>query len=143
MKTKRKRIRIAALALGTAGLLAGSAFASSPHGTLTIRHQMRGCHAWSFNGGAYKASLKITLARGTALAVIDNDVMPHKLIQVAGPKAKLISPAMNHMSARAKVVFSKAGTYRFTTKAGEDYPMMGEMKTIGEDNVLRITVLVI
>src|SRR5205085_1609078 len=112
----------------------------SPQSTLTIRHQMRGCHAWSFNGGAYTASLQVRVARGTTLKVIDNDVMPHYLIQLAGPKAKLISPAMKHMSAQAKVVFPRKGTYRFTTRAGEDY--VPGMKTVGEDNVLRITVVV-
>ena len=139
---RKNRIRTGALALAVAGLFAGSAFAGSPQATLTIRHQVRGCHAWSFNGGAYKASLKISVARGTALKVIDNDAMPHKLIQLAGPKAKLLAPKMNHMSAQAKVVFAKKGTYTFTTKAGEDYPMMGEMKTVGKDYVLRLTVTV-
>ncbi len=139
---RKKRIHTSALALALAGLFAGSAFASSPQATLTIRHQMRGCHAWSFNGGAYKASLKITVVRGTTLRVIDNDVMPHKLVQLAGPRARLFPPAMNHMSAQAKVMFAKKGTYRFTTKAGEDYPMMGEMETIGKDYVLRLTVVV-
>jgi hypothetical protein len=138
---KRKRpIRTSALALAVAGIFAGSALASSPRATLTIRHQMRGCHTWSFDGGAYKASLKIKLARGTALSVIDNDVMPHKLIQLAGPNAKLIAPAMNHMSAQARVIFAKNGTYKFMTKAGEDY--MKGMKTVGSDNVLRLTVTV-
>jgi hypothetical protein len=138
MKRKR-RIRISALAIATAGVLAGSALASSPP-TLTIRHQLRGCHAWSFNGGAYKASLKIRLARGTALKVVDNDLMPHKLVQLAGPKAKLISPAMKHMSAQARVIFAKKGTYKFTTKPGEDY--MKGIKTVGPDNVLRLIVTV-
>jgi len=137
---RKNRIRTGALALGLAGLFAGSAFAHSPQSTLTIRHQMRGCHAWSFNNGRYTASLKVRLARGTTLTVIDNDVMPHKLIQLAGPKAKLVTPAMKHMSAQAKVVFAKKGTYRFTTKAGEDY--MKGIKTIGPDNVLRLTVTV-
>jgi hypothetical protein len=137
---KRKgRIRISALAIATAGVLAGSALASSPP-TLTIRHQLRCCHAWSFNGGAYKASLKIRLARGTALKVVDNDLMPHKLVQLAGPKAKLISPAMKHMSAQARVIFAKKGTYKFTTKPGEDY--MKGIKTVGPDNVLRLIVTV-
>ena len=137
---RKKRIRTGAMALALAGVFTGSALAHSPQSTLTIRHQMRGCHAWSFNGGAYKASLKVTVARGTTLKVIDNDVMPHHLIQLAGPKAKLISPAMKHMSAQAKVVFPRKGTYRFTTRAGEDY--VQGMKTVGEDNVLRITVVV-
>ena len=131
-------IRSSASALAVTAVFAGTALASSPQATLTIRHQMRGCHTWSFNGSAYKASLKITLTRGTALKVIDNDVMPHKLIQLAGPKARLIAPAMNHMSAQAKVIFAKKGTYKFTTKAGEDY--MEGMKTVGPDNVLRLTV---
>jgi hypothetical protein len=139
---KRFTISTGALALAAAALLAAPASGHLSNATLTIQHQMRGCHAWSFNGGAYKASLRITVARGTTLKVIDNDMMPHKLIQLAGPKAKLISPAMKHMSAQAKVVFSKRGTYRFTTRAGEDYPSMGAMKTIGEDNVLRLTVTV-
>jgi hypothetical protein len=84
--------------------------------------------------------LKIKLTRGTTLNVIDNDMMPHKLIQLAGPKATLVAPAMKHMSAQAKVVFAKKGTYRFTTKPGEDY--VKGIKTVGPDNVLRLTVTV-
>jgi hypothetical protein len=44
------------------------------------------------------------------------------------------------MSARAHVGFPAKGTYVFTTKAGEDY--MQGIKTIGEDNVLKLTVIV-
>ena len=88
----------------------------------------------------YPSSLKITVARGTTLKVTDNDMMPHKLLQLAGPKAKLIAPAMRHMSAQAKITFAKKGTYKFTTKPGEDY--MKGIKTIGPDNVLKLTVTV-
>jgi hypothetical protein len=55
---RKKCIRTSALVLAVAGVFAGSALASSPPATLTIRHQLRGCHTWSFNGGAYKASLR-------------------------------------------------------------------------------------
>jgi len=134
------RLRTACTAIMVAAAIAGSASAGTRQATLTIRHQTHGCHAWSFNGGVYKASLKITLARGTALSVVDNDVMPHKLVQLAGPRAQLIAPAMRHMSAQAKIVFTKAGTYTFTTKPGEDYTK--GIKTTGEDNVLRLSVLV-
>jgi len=48
---------------------------------------------------------------------------------------------MRHMSASVRVTFGKVGVYRFTTKPGDDYPGMA-MKTIGEDNVLRLTVRV-
>jgi hypothetical protein len=139
-RTQRIAVVVAGLALG-AGVV-GSAAAHLPQSTLTIWHQTRGCHTWSFNNGPYKASLKIQLARGATLKVIDNDVMPHRLVQVSGPKARLTSPAMNHMSAAAKIVFPKKGVYRFKTKAGEDYKNMAMMKTIGPDYVLRVTVVV-
>jgi plastocyanin len=137
---RRKRIRVGALVLAAGAVMASSAFAHSPQAQLTIKHQIRGCHSWSFNNGPYKASLKINVAPGTTLSVVDNDVMPHKLIQLSGPKLHLVSPGMKHMSATAHVTFLKKGTYRFTTKASEDY--MPGMKTIGEDNVLRLTVSV-
>jgi plastocyanin len=110
--------------------------------TITIRHQMRGCHAWAVNGGAYRPTQRTTLARGGTIRFIDNDVMPHKLVLVSGPAVRYHgSPAMRHMSASVRVAFPRAGVYRFTTKPGDDYPGLA-MKTIGEDNVLRLTVRV-
>ena len=68
--------------------------------------------------------------------------MSHKLVQTSGPAVRYLGArAMRHMSASIRVTFGKAGIYKFTTKAGEDYPGMA-MKTIGEDNVLRLTVRV-
>ena len=40
----------------------------------------------------------------------------------------------------SKVTFTKAGVYTFTTKPGED--LMSGVNTIGEDNVLKLTVTV-
>jgi plastocyanin len=115
---------------------------ASAKSTITIRHQMHGCHSWSVNGGLSRASIKTTLARGGTIRFVDNDVMSHKLVQTSGPAAHFLNgKAMRHMSASVRATFAKAGTYRFTTKFGEDYPGMG-MKTIGEDNVLRLTVKV-
>jgi plastocyanin len=136
---RKTKIGIAALVIAAAAAAAGSAFAHAPK-TITIRHQIRGCHTWSFVGGPYKAALKVKIDRDTTLVFVDNDVMPHKLIQLSGPKASLTSPNMNHMGAKAVAVFSKSGVYKFTTKPGEDY--MKGMKTIGPDNVLRLTVTV-
>jgi hypothetical protein len=136
---RKKRIRIGALALAVAGLLAGNAFAHAPK-TITVRHQLHGCHTWSFAGGAYSASLKVKIDRDTVLVFVDNDMMPHKLIQVSGPTAKLTTPSMRHIGAKAVAIFPKTGIYKFRTKAGEDY--MKGMETIGRDNVLRLTVTV-
>ena len=147
------------LAVGLAAALgaAAAATASSParSGTIVIRHQTHGCHAWSYDGGAYKAALTVKLARGGSLTFVDNDVMAHKLIQTKGARVEMqklpstmtdmshefTGPGvMAHMGASVKATFAKAGTYAFTTKAGEDY--MKGIETIGEDNVLRLTVTV-
>jgi hypothetical protein len=133
------QLRLVGAALVLAAAFAPGASAHAPK-TIMIRHQLRGCHAWSFAGGPFTPSLRIRIDRDTALVVVDDDVMPHKLVQVSGPKAFVTTPSMRHMSARAVVTFRKAGVYRFTTKAGEDY--MKGMKTIGRDNVLRLTVTV-
>jgi plastocyanin len=141
-KAMNGKFRIATLALPTAAVVfAATASAHGPK-TVTIRHQMRGCHSWSFANGPYKATLKIRVDRDATVRFVNNDVMPHKLVQLAGPKATITKANMKHMSAVAVLTFPREGLYRFTTKAGEDYPSMGAMKTIGEDNVLRLTVVV-
>ena len=122
--------------------VAGSALAAPRSATLTIRHQLRGCHSWSFDRSSWKASQTITLAQGATLKVVDNDVMPHKLVQLSGPKATLSRPAMAHVGATATARFLARGTYVFKTRAGEDYPMGMKMETIGEDNLLRLVVTV-
>jgi hypothetical protein len=139
MKRKKKRIAVGALAFGALLASAGTAFGHAPK-TITIRHQVRGCHMWSFAGGPYSASLKVKINRDTTLVFVDNDVMPHKLVELSGPNSALMTPNMRHMGAKAVVIFPKTGVYKFTTKAGKDY--MPGMKTIGPDNVLRLTVTV-
>src|SRR5690349_19581646 len=73
-------------ALGTA-LVAFAVPASGSPGsaTLVIRHQMRGGHSWSLNGGAYKVAQHVTIRKGGSLVVTNNDVMPHQLVKLAGP----------------------------------------------------------
>jgi len=129
-------------AVEVAAAFASAGTAKSPTSAkIVIRHQLRGCHSWSANGGAFKVSLSLSLARGGAIMFVDNDVMPHQLVKTAGPAVKFVgNPKLSKIGASAKAVFAKAGTYRFTTKAGEDY--MKGVKTIGEDNVLRLTVKV-
>lgn len=129
-----------ALTLILSLVVAGSALASAGNPTLTIRHQLRGCHSWSFDGKTWRPSQSTSLARGSVLTVVDNDVMPHALVQLRGPKALLTGAAMKHMGASAHVVFGAKGTYVFTTKPGEDY--MKGVTTMGEDNVLRLVVTV-
>ena len=140
-----KRLLFIFAGLALRASLAAGGFAATTKApktsTIMIRHQVRGCHTWSVNGGAYRAALSTSLARGGAITFMNMDVMPHKLVKTSGPAIHFAGkPNMNHMSATVKVTFSKAGVYKFTTKPGEDY--MKGMKTIGEDNVLRLTVTV-
>ena len=141
---RKKHIRrlVAALAACAAALLVSSASAHGTAATVTIRHQMHGCHAWSFEDGAYRATLNVQLKRGELLTIRNNDVMPHKLVRTSGPALKVLTPAMKHMGATARVRFAKAGVYKFKTKPGEDYSWASHMETKGEDNVLRLTVTV-
>jgi len=156
MNTKRTLTISAALlavALVTASLAAA---ASAPRSAaVLIRHQTRGCHSWSVNGGPFKPSQTVNLAVNGSLAITNNDVMPHQLIKTSGPSVRMQevptpmamgmkghfgAGMMAHMGAITKVTFPAAGVYVFTTKAGEDY--MKGMKTIGEDNVLKLVVQV-
>jgi plastocyanin len=140
---RKHKIRGAALALAAlAALAVTSAAPAGGTGTIAIKHQMRGCHTWSFNSGPFKPSLSVTVKAGTLLRFRNNDVMPHRLIQAAGPKMLLLHPKMNKMASSATVKLTQKGLYRFTTKPGEDYSWAGSMKTSGEDNVLRLTVRV-
>ena len=142
--SQKKRIRrlVAALAACGAALLVSSASAHGTAATITIRHQIHGCHSWSVNGGAYKAVQTITLTRGATLTVKNSDVMSHKLGRTSGPAVQVRTPAMNRTGAVARVQFTKAGVYHFKTKPGEDYSWASHMETKGEDNVLRLTVTV-
>ncbi len=133
--------RSLALAAAAAALAVPSASAGAT-ATITISHQMKGCHMWQLGNADPKVNLAVTVKAGTTIRFVNNDIMPHRLIEQAGPKVTLVKPNMNKMSASTSVKFAHAGVYRFTTKAGEDYPWLRSMKTIGEDNVLHLTVRV-
>jgi len=152
-----KKLLVSLVGIATLAVAPAQAGSSA---SLVIRHQLHGCHSWAVGGGAYKPSQSIQLRLGQTLTVTNNDIMPHTLVKLSGPavsykaiKTPLGSPmmrakghfgpnAMTHVGARTRVSFSRAGTYVFKTKAGEDYPNMSMMKTTGEDNVLRLTVMV-
>jgi plastocyanin len=130
---------LAGVAVGL--VLAAPGGATAANAKVTIRHQVRGCHNWAVNGGAYRPAQHIRLARGGTVTFVNNDVMPQRLVQKSGPAVRYVGkPNMNHSAASVKVVFKRAGVYRFTTKAGEDY--VKGVKTIGEDNVLTLKVVV-
>lgn len=152
-----RTVPLLAVAAGAAVFASGIAAAGSANNaSLVIHHQLHGCHAWSLNGGPYKPTQSMALARGASLTVTNNDVMPHKLVELSGPAVRYTrlsngmsgkymglrgtfpAPMLARMGASTTITFTKPGVYHFTTKPGEDF--MTGMKTIGADNVLRLTV---
>jgi len=107
----------------------------------TIEHVTKGCHTLNIAGMAKSSpTATVHLAVGGVLKLQDNDVMPHKIYSVSGPQASFTGADMTQMGARSTVTFPSAGTYVLSTKAGEDYT--NGIKTIGEDNTLKIRVVV-
>ena len=149
-----KRTILTLAAIGVLGLAASASAGTST--TILIRHQTRGCHAWSAGPGApYRAAQSLKLALGSSVTVINNDAMAHQIFQTSGPRVaiqKVASMMMNmshefkgsgvmgHPGASVKIVFIKAGVYTFKTRFGEDYMKMPD--TIGEDNTLTLRVVV-
>lgn len=131
---------LAILASGAAALVLAASAAAAPAVHVNIRHQVRGCHAWAVGNGPYKAAQTLTVKAGTTLTVSNFDVMPHRLVELSGRKLTLHGAEMAKMGAQTSFTLTKPGTYKFTTKAGEDYT--SGVKTIGEDNVLTLTVVV-
>ncbi len=128
---------------GTIALVAAlPAAAGGVQNTVQIRHQVRGCHTWSANGGAYTAHATMGVSRGALVTFTNKDIMRHTLIQTSGPKVTIGSARMARVGAHAYITFTRAGQYRFVTRFGEDYPGMDQMETIGEDNVLTLKVIV-
>ena len=139
-----------------AALAAPSTAAAPSSASIVVRHQLQGCHAWSLNGGPYRVELAVRLARGGSITITNNDPMVHKLVRESGPAVTMRTIAhdhmkmvglhnitgpgvMSHMSAAVKVTFTRAGTYRFTTKDLGDY---FELKTVGHHNHLMLVVRV-
>ena len=140
-----KRLTLTLSALAVAGIVAGSALASAHapalFGSVTIQHELKGCHAWSVNGGAFGASKTLTLKAGGTVTFTNNDVMPQQLVKLSGGAVHFAgNKALNKPASQVRVTFPKAGRYVFGTKPGEDY--MSGIKTIGEDNVLKLVVTV-
>jgi hypothetical protein len=158
MTTKRAfpLLATAAIAVTSAiGVTASAASGAARQSTVVIRHQLHGCHSWSVNGDGFNPKQALTLHRGGSFTITNDDVMPHKLIETSGPAVKITrvsagmgmgdkgtfaAPMLARMGAQSKVTFATAGVYTFTTKAGEDF--MAGVKTVGEDNVLKLTVTV-
>lgn len=83
--------------------------------------------------------MSVTMQRGGRLQLIDQDIDPHGLVQLAGPKVAIRGHMM--MGQKQLITFDQPGLYRFKTKVVE-MGMTMNVKTVGPDNTLRLTVSV-
>jgi hypothetical protein len=134
---KRLLFTIAAVAAG-AFIVANTVAAGAATKRVAIVHVQKGCHVWSV-GSTRTARLTLSLQRGDRLAVVNQDLDMHKLVQVNGPATN--TAAFMMMNERVSLVFTKVGLYRFHTRVA-DMRGMPEAKTIGPDNKLVLTVRV-
>lgn len=143
-------------ALGVVLSVPAAASTAATSGAILIRHEQRGCHTWSLNGGRYRPKLETRLARGGSITITNNDPMVHRLTQLAGRPVHVQHTAdqhmtriglkhitgrgvMNHMGASVRVTFLTRGLHRFTTEDLGDY---FELETSGEHNHLMLVVRV-
>ena len=92
-----------AVALAGAVLASVATAASSPtlaSANVLIRHQVAHCHAWSVNGRPFGAAQQLTLERGGTITFLNNDVMPHRLIQLVGAHVAMHNGTTMPMGAR-------------------------------------------
>ena len=107
---------------------------------LTIQHVQRGCHVWS-NGKTTGPMMRLHMKPGQKLAIMDNDVDPHQMMELGGPMhLQMGGPMM--MGHGMTLSFMKKGVYRFGTKTVEMPGGGMDVKTIGPDNHLRLVVTV-
>jgi hypothetical protein len=107
---------------------------------LTIQHVQRGCHVWS-NGKTTGAMMRLHLRPGQKLSIMDNDVDPHQMMELAGPMHLHMGGPMM-MNHGETIAFMKKGVYRLGTRTVEMPGGGMEVKTIGPDNHLRLVVTV-
>ena len=105
---------------------------------LAIVHVREGCHVWS-KGSLDGVAMRLSAKRGADLRITNRDVVPHQLVQLAGPKLRLEGHMMTGKT--QLVTFKQPGAYHFKTKVVEMGPPV-RAKTIGPDNALHLTVSV-
>jgi hypothetical protein len=134
---KRLFFTLLAVAAG-AFIVANTVAAGAVTKRVAIVHVQKGCHVWSV-GATRTASLRLSLHKGDKVAVVNQDLDMHKLVQLSGPPTN--AGAFMMMNQRVSLRFTKVGLYRFHTRVA-DMRGMPEAKTIGPDNKLVLTVRV-
>ena len=106
---------------------------------LEITHAVRGCHQWGRGQEKFGAAYKATIRTGGRVDVRESEQMIFDIAQTAGPAMSFgdqIVPGQTR-----SWVFRRAGTYRVKLVNVEKSTDVG-LQSLGEDNVLTLTVVV-
>jgi hypothetical protein len=87
------------------------------------------------------ATMRLQLKPGQKLAIVDQDVDAHQLMELAGPMHLHMGGPMT-VNRGTTLRFAKKGVYRLGTKTLEMPGGGMDVKTIGPDNHLRLVVTV-
>jgi hypothetical protein len=118
----------------------GSTTVGGTNVELRIAHVLRGCHVWN-DGRRRAATMRLSMPRGGRLTVLDQDLDPHQLVELKGPRLRM--PAPMAMMGTGRLRFMRPGVYRLATKTVElPGQSMPEATTVGPDNQLRLVVTV-
>jgi hypothetical protein len=136
------RLRLALVLILAAALSAASSAAATqaPTIALSIVHYVRGCHVWSAPSRVLGPTTVITVKPGTRLKIRVSCPMDFDVRQIAGPRLAL-GGARWYTGATRALVFRKLGVYKLVAKNVQTSDEAG-LETLGEDNVLRLTVRV-
>jgi len=117
-----------------------AAASRAPTIALSIIHVVRGCHVWARPSGAIGSDSTISVKPGTRVKIRLVCPMDFDVSQTRGPKLAIGGRRFYTGSTRV-LVFRKAGVYRLRAKNVQTSEEVG-LQTLGEDNVLRLTVRV-
>jgi hypothetical protein len=108
--------------------------------SMSIVHVVRGCHVWALGAKQLSAKTVVRVKPGTKLKLRITCPMDFDIVQVSGPKLRLGGARFYTGSTRV-IVFRKAGLYKFVAKNVQTSEEVG-LQTLGEDNLLRLTIRV-
>lgn len=104
-----------------------------------ITHAVRGCHQWGRGQAKFGAAYKTAVRAGGRVDVRESEQMTFDVTQLAGPAIALGDQLVPGET--QSFVFAKPGTYRLKLVNTERSTDVG-LQSLGEDNVLTLTVVV-
>jgi hypothetical protein len=112
-----RRLVLGASAVAAFAAIVSPLAAAPGTASLLVRHQTRGCHAWSLNGGPYVSRQHVRLRAGGSLTVTNDDPMVQQLVQTRGPAVRMKLERESHLGQMPTAMRMGRGRTRWRTWA--------------------------